>query len=281
MGTHRSRHNKGRKPLYKEHRLVASKLIENAPYSKDAWYFSSWYSNQNMTWTPTDEFKLEVLCESDSAAEQSADVLGRQPKTLAHRARDCGLTLPRQWAHLIAPKRKPRLIEVGAPALAYPYLTTARPEHADLLEINSLVPACLGWDMRADICQEIMIAILEKRTTLEMLRARRGTASYFIRKFYKENFEDAGHALSFSTVDEDRSYDEIASSIAAKEWHRDQVHERTKYIEPMTQMFTRPVQFEAAWQDQIGRRQMNLASIGQFLSRDEVEELLEEADTTP
>jgi hypothetical protein len=275
MGTRRSRHNKGVKPLYKEHRLVAARLIEHAPYSKDGWYPDSWWWHQRRGWTTNHEFKLEVLCESDSDIEQSADVLGRQPTAIAWHARDIGLTLPLQWARLIAPKRKPHLVDATTPLLAYPYIRVARPEHTDLLEINSLVPACIGGDMRGDICQEIMIAILEKRTTLEMLRARRGSASYFIRKFYKDNFEDAGHALSFSAVDEDRSYDEIASSIAAKEWHAGQVHERTKCVMPMSRHFTPPTQFESAWQDQIGRYQLSLSEIGQFLSRDEVEEMMD------
>lgn len=276
MGTRRSKHNKGRNPLYKEHRLIAARLIEKACFSKDADRWSkSWYWHRRRGWESDHIFKLEILCESDSDIEQSADVIGRPPSTIAWQARRCGLTLPQQWARIIAPKRSRKLIEVASPQLAYPYIAKARPEHADLLAINDLVPKSIGGDMRGDICQEIMIAILEGRTSLEMLKSRQGTATYFIRKFYKDNYEMSGHALSFSTVDEDRSYDEVASSIAAKEWHYEEANANRGNRDAL-KPFTAPTQFQSAWDDQVGRYQMSLHEIGQFLSRDEVEELLDD-----
>jgi hypothetical protein len=254
--------------------LIAARLIKNAPYSRNGFFAHSWGWNKNFNWAQDDKCKLEILCESDSEIEQSADVLGRPPSTVAYKARDLRLTLPQQWASIIAPKRRLKPIEIASPELAYPYIVKALPEHSDLLAINQLVPRSIGGDMRGDICQEIMVAILEGRTTLEALKSRQGTTAYFIRKFYKDNFEMNGHALSFSTVDEDCSYDEIASSIAAKEWHSNQRYEQTRYINSV-RTFSPPTQFQAAWEDQVGRYQMSLHQIGQFLSREEVEELLD------
>lgn len=269
MGTRRSRHNKGRKPVYKDYRSIASNLIANKGWSW-AWTHTNW--------RPEDELKLSILCDADADVEASADVIGRTPTSIAHRARDTGLTLPRQWAQLIAPKRKKTRLVVDAGPMAYPYISKPTSDHADILAINAIVPAGMPDNVRADICQEIMIAILEGQTTIEKLRARKGTASYFIRRFYKENYEQAGNEISFSNLDDDRSYDEVAASIAAKEYRHEQISERHRHIEPMLRLpFTPPNQFEAAWNDQVGRFRLSRHQLGQFLSAEEAEELLEAA----
>ncbi len=274
MGTRRSRHNKGRKPFYKDHRAVARDLIARPMYpglgqgQQNGWY------NSRTWWQSVDVCKLEILCEADRHPEESADTLGRPPKALAWKARELGLVLPSDWAALIRPKyiRRPRA-ERTSP-LAYPYIIKARPEHADLLAINAIIPAAIPDHMRADMCQEIMIAILEGRTSIDTLRAREGTATYYIKKFYRDNYENGGRAISFQDTDEDWNADAVASSIAAKEWHREQFTERTSHTDSL-RTFTPPTQFEAAWQDQIGRHQLSLQELGQFLTREEVEELID------
>ncbi len=267
MGTRRSKHNKGRKALYKDHRTVAMNLIAR-PLPGRYWTGCNWASS--------DELKLSILCEADADIEASADVLGRKPSAIAHRAKDTGLTLPRQWSQLILPKRSKReVISRPSGQLAYPYLGKAKPEHADILAINAIVPKALPEHVRADVCQEIMIAILEGRTTLEKLRSRKGSASYFIRRFYKNNYEDGGRALSFS-IEDNRSYDEIASSIAAKEWHHEQLVERHRFSDSI-QIVTPPTQLEAVWRDQVGRFRLAKNEIGQFLSFEEAANLLEAA----
>lgn len=277
MGTHRSRHNKGRKPFYKDHRRVAADLIARPMYPDMCGSGrNGWYSTRTW-WSEVDRCKVEILCEADSDIEASADALGRAPSTIAWQARELGLTLPGQWAKIIAPKNKRPRIERTSP-LAYPYIVKPRPEHADLLAINAIIPKSIPDDMRADMCQEIMVALLEGRTTIDVLKSRDKSAAYFMRKFYKDNYEDSGRALSFSPIDDDkRSYDEIASAIAAKEWHADQFYERGK-AQTEFRRFTPAVQFEAAWNDQVRRRQIALDQIGQFLSHDEVAELLDAED---
>lgn len=215
-------------------------------------------------WSPADEFKLSVLCEADTDIEAAADAIGRKPTSIAHRARDTGLTLPRQWSKLIMPKRALKPREAATGLMAYPYISKANSSSADLLEINALIPKGMPEHIRADVCQEIMIAILEGRTTLEALRSRKGTVPYFIRRFYKDNYEDSGRALSFSVEDE-RSYDEIASSRGV----RDSYHE-LRVVTPATQL-------DAVWRDQVGRYRLAMNDIGQFLSREEAEEILDAA----
>lgn len=270
MGTRRSKHNKGRKPLYKEHRLVASNILARPLYG-DGGYYST-----RTWWNEIDKFKLEVLCEADAEIEPSANALGRTPTSIAHRARDFGITLPREWARIIAPKRKIQLRKGPEPLLAYPYIAKQRPEYADLLAINEIIPKAIPENMRADMCQEIMVAILEGRTSLDILRSRSKSASYFIRKFYNENFEQGGSALTFSAMeDEDWNSDRVASSLAAKDWHREQFLDRAGYTDAL-RTYTPPDQFEAAWRDQVGRLHLTAHQLGHFLSAEDIEELMED-----
>jgi hypothetical protein len=271
MGTHRSKHNKGRKPFYKDHRDTAMHLLAHPWAGED---FRGHYAMTRTWWKPLEIFKLEILCEADTAIEPSADVFGRRPETLAYKAREQGFALPSQWARLIAPKRKPRMVNPKQALLAYPYISTPRPEHADLLAINAIVPKGIPDHMRADICQEIMVAILEGRTTLDALRAQNKSGAYFIKKFWHDNYEQGGHAISFQDHDDDWDSDAVASSIAAKEWHQNQFAERTRYTDSI-RTFSPPVQFEAAWHGQVERFRMTQRELGSFLTHEEAEQLFD------
>lgn len=243
------------KLVYKDFRSMAAEMIARPRWG---WYWTGTH------WYPADEFKLSVLCEADADIEAAADAIGRKPTSIAHRARDTGLTLPQQWSKLITPKRilKPR--EAATGLMAYPYISKATAANADLLAIDALIPKGMPEHIRADVCQEIMIAILEGRTTLEALKSRKGTVAYFIRRFYKDNYEDSGRALSFS-IEDDRSYDEIASARGLK----DDYHE-LRVVTPATQL-------DAVWRDQVGRYRFSMNEAGQFLSREEAEEILNAA----
>lgn len=272
MGTRRSRHNKGRKPIYKDHGIVASHILSRQPYG-------GMWLNSRLNWQPIDLMKLDVLCEADAGAEQSADALGRGPTNLAHKARELGYTLPPEWARLIAPKRAKRPAVSRHELLAYPYIAKPTDAHADIMAVNALVPAGMPEHVRADVCQEIMIAIMEGRTTLEMLKAKRGSASYFIRKFYKDNYEQAGHAISFDAVsDEGMSTGEsVERRVASRDYTHEVLADRHRSMTPM-RLFTAPTQFEAAWRDQVGRFRLSAHQLGHFMSQEEAEELLEAAE---
>lgn len=256
-----------KRAIHKSHFDIAKRLIERPRFLDGCRY------NTGTHWSPIDRFQLEVLCEAEIDIEAAADTLGRKETTLAHKASECLLPLPPQWARLIRPKKKAALRPATEPLMAYPYIAKAKPENADLRAINAVVPANIPEHMRADICQEIMLAVLEGRTTLEQLQQRGRGASYFIRKFWKENYEQAGHALSFSVEDE-RSYDEAAASIAAKEWRHSQLVEQHRHVSSIMMPFSPPTQFEAAWRDQIGGVRMALDQMGHYLSHEEAEELL-------
>lgn len=183
----------------------------------------------------------------------------------------------REWSqvftrrHAVPPRPKPirKRPVTRATMLAYPFIVKPREEYADIIKINTLVPKSLPG--RADVCQAIMLAILEGETSLEALHAR--GAGFFIKRFYSQNHEQAGHAIPLDTTRDDWGGDTMLSSLAAKEWARE------RYADEMNcatawRAFTPATQLHEAWQDQIRRRQLHHHAQGEFYSADEVEELL-------
>jgi hypothetical protein len=269
MGTHKSRHNKGRKPQYKDFRDVAANLLKRPRYPGGGWY------DTGIRWDQASLLKLDVLCEAAIEIEQAADCIGRKPTAVAHHARTLGIPLPLEWARLITPKKAARRA-IGAADLPYPYLIKATPENADLRAINAVIPASIHDSMRADMCQEIMLAILEGRTSLEDLKNKKANGAYFIRKFYKDNYDASGSAISFDAVDSDgRTFEQVQANIAAREWHQEQDASDHSAIRAMSRLYQPPTQFIAAWNDQVSRYRLEREELGIFLSHEEAEELLE------
>lgn len=269
MGTRRSQHNRGRKPFYKDHGATAKHILSHKRYG------AGYYLDRGTWWRGEDVFALDVLCEADADIEGAADALGRPPKSVAWKARDLGLTLPREWARLLLPKGKSRS---GPRALLnYPYIQKLRPEHADIVAINNLIPKSVPDHMRSDMCQEIMLAILEGRTTLQRLQERSRSPQYFIKKFYKDNFEQGGFAISFNTAGNDEDDEIAARSIARKEWHYGEMVERHRHLDSFNAI-TPATQLEATWNDQVGRVRFDLNRAGMFLSHDEVEMMMSSDD---
>lgn len=85
-----------------------------------------------------------------------------------------------------------RVLSPSGPLLAYPFVAKARDEHAELLLVNSLVPR--GMPGREDVVQAILLALWERQTTIEQLKAA-GIAP-FLRQFRRDNYESGGYAVS-------------------------------------------------------------------------------------
>lgn len=138
---------------------------------------------------------LAALCDAKAPVEKSSLGLGRSPTSIAHRASDTGLTLPKEWHDLITRRQaaKPR---APRSTLQYPYLLEAKGEHASLLEVNALIPRGLPDHIRADVCQEIMLALWERDTSLEELRADKALVRKFMNRARNDNYELGGYALS-------------------------------------------------------------------------------------
>lgn len=159
---------------------------------------------------------------------------------------------------------------------SYPYFTSDKAEQADLLAICECVPHSYSEDMRADICQEMMLAIIEGTTTIDEIKLNREKSSWFFKKFYRENYEQAGRAISLTEQqNEDRNYDETASSIAAQDWHANQVYEDTKYINAMSAHFQPPTQIDDVWRQEVDLTRRYLLTLGQIYSFAETASLME------
>lgn len=95
--------------------------------------------------------------------------------------------------------------------LSYPFVSNRRDNHSDLLSVNKLVPH--GIPGREDICQELMLALLDGQITLTEIRANPGIVRAFIRKFKNQNYESRGYALSLDEpMPDGRSWHNVLAS---------------------------------------------------------------------
>lgn len=167
---------------------AAALLAEGARYpSGHRW-------NTHTEWAYQDEIYLQVLCIAGSDIETAANVLGRSATSVAWRARDAGMSLPSTWWALIKSKKPRKPAEPRWVPMAYPYVSAKRAENAQVLEVNTLVARYLPG--RGDICQEILLALWEKRVTMETLRKQGQHLRAFVTQFYKANHEKDGYARS-------------------------------------------------------------------------------------
>lgn len=169
----------------------------------------------NCHWSDVDERNVAVLCAAGVDLEATANSLGRKPTTIAHHCRDRGFSIPPEWAAAIT-KRKAKIIDA---LMSFPYIKKARPEHADLMRANALVPPSLPEHMRADVCQSIMLALFEGNVTLYDLERNKKKTRWFIRKFYKDQRPWEEINLE-GKPDDDRSYVDIAAARSRDALHR-------------------------------------------------------------
>lgn len=230
-------------------------------------------------WTPPEKEALVRFVDGGYSPDEAAVALGRTAKSIANYTREIGgVHLPPEWQALIAGRRPaadPRI------QLAYPYISKVRPEHADILALNALVPRAFPDAMRADICQEMMLAVLEGRVTIDDVKANRSSSAWFFRKFYKENHEQSGRAISLDAVafdGDDRSNYDVISSVSAKEWWGEQVSERQRFFTAYDSIGA-PTQIDDVYRMQIARVQRGASSMmGVPLSFGEAVDLVERED---
>lgn len=68
------------------------------------------------------------------------------------------------WREKIARKHKPREPRVE---LQYPYIQKPTAEHQLLLDVHHAIPAGIPHELRADLCQDLIVAVLSGETTVE------------------------------------------------------------------------------------------------------------------
>lgn len=213
MGTRKSKHNKGRKPEYKdfgaaevrafkenggvaqrkEHRASTSGVAGSTPaapaiildlpasdtakrfrqdsangivirpevFKRPRFWTEQWL-NTRSNWKAEDLTLLSAACDMDINSTEAANHLGRSPTSMAWKAARVGIRLPHAWRSLIYTRATPF---IDAP---YPYIVKPDARHADLIAVNRLVSQAIPG--REDVCQDIMLALCESRTSLDELR---------------------------------------------------------------------------------------------------------------
>jgi hypothetical protein len=145
------------------------------------YYGSAWASNGTW-WTDDDRTALRAVAGAAIDLEMAADHLGRPPSTVAWKAKELGIALPPTWRKVIMP---PKLRRASPAPLCYPYINTRRAEHDALLRVNSMVPRGLPEWIRADVCQTIMLEVLEGKASVESMDF--AAVAGFIRRVRREN----------------------------------------------------------------------------------------------
>ena len=154
--------------------------------------FGGYWWASHSTWTNQERADLGTLAAAGATPMQAADALGRSDKSIAWYARDYLSydQMPLSWRRLITPAR---LIVPAQPRiqLAYPYLPKAtNAGGADLvLAVSALVSRAFPDFMRADICQTVLLAILEGKSTLSDLQGSADALRGFVRSYRKANDE--------------------------------------------------------------------------------------------
>jgi len=142
-------------------------------------------------WTPQERHDLTTLAEAGATPDQAAAALGRSATSIAWYARDNVpfVTIPASWRPLFS---KPRISVPAQPKIlsAYPYLPTL-PRFADAngaaltIEVSGLVSRAYPDFMRADVCQIVLLAILEGQTSLDDLKGSPDVLRAFVRSYRK------------------------------------------------------------------------------------------------
>lgn len=209
-------------------------------------------------WLSPEKRALCLLVGGNADISRAAIVLGRSAPALAWKAKEIGLRLPENWRGYATYGPTPKRED-----LAFPYIAKARPEHADLLRVNALVPRSFPEWQRADICQSIMLALFEGKTTLGELEAHRDKPRYFIKEYYKKQ-QPWQEVFGLGGEDDERSYEDIAA--------RGIGHNSM----PMRR-FVEPTQVEDTFAEQISRHQRREHLKGRAITLEEASWELENA----
>ena len=132
----------------------------------------------------------------------------------------CELGISPAHAYMIRRRHLPEMEKADRQArrgMAYPFVFEETKENQMLLAVNKLVPNDIGD--RDDICQDILLSLLEGEVQLEDLQAQRGGFRKFLTSFRKNNLEGRGFARSLDVPRADgRSwYDVLPAELPAED----------------------------------------------------------------
>lgn len=158
-------------------------------------YMDGLWLDTRRRWADEDLALLAAACDMKLRPGVAADTLGRAPTSLVWKAHELGFVMPREWRALVYSQREklqPRL------DLQYPYIVKPDDKHGDLIAVNRLVSRQLPG--REDVCQDIMLALWESRTSLDDLKNDHKAVRAFVKAFRKTSFERGGYAESMDVT---------------------------------------------------------------------------------
>lgn len=157
-------------------------------------YYEGLWLDTRTRWSDEDMRLLAAAADLRISPTSAANTLGRAPTALVHRAFDTGIRVPREWLAVvyIPKKRTPKL------NLNYPYIVQPDDRHADLIAVNRMVSKAMPG--REDVCQDIMLALWENRTTLAELRTDPRALKAFIKSYRKATYERSGYGVESMDV---------------------------------------------------------------------------------
>lgn len=162
-------------------------LPENFKYPR---YFDNAWISARTHWNDEDSALLTAAIDLGISYTAAANTLGRPPETLVDKARKMGIRVPYAWGLL---RCQPYKKVVRPLNLNYPYIVKPTNDHADLIAVNRMVSQAMPG--REDVCQDVMLALWENRTSLEELRADPRALKAFTRSFRKASFERSGFGV--------------------------------------------------------------------------------------
>ena len=122
-------------------------------------YINGLLLDMHRHWTAEDKAAVAVLCAHEVSLDRIEPILARPASAIAWKAAQMEVSMPRAWRLRIF---IPRRTNGPRPELQYPYIIgEAKDDHAFLLAVNAIVPRGLPGDLRADVCQDMLLAILE------------------------------------------------------------------------------------------------------------------------
>lgn len=158
---------------------------------KHSRYGGMWLDTRSH-WSGDDVMRLSAACDMGIPTDSAANYFGRAPTNLVHKAIALGIYVPREWRSLIRSYQATRL------NLEYPYIIQPDKRHDDLIAVNRMVSRAIPG--REDVCQDIMLALLENRTSLADLRADPTALRLFINSFRRASFERSGYGVESMDV---------------------------------------------------------------------------------
>lgn len=188
-------------------------------------YMGGLWLDTRLHWSDEDLDLLAAAADLKISYDAAANTLGRNPTALVAKALQERILIPREWRSLVYnyKKREPKL------KLQYPYIVQPDERHADLIAVNRMVSRALPG--REDVCQDVMLALWESRTSLSELRTDPKALKAFIRSFRKASFERSGYNVESMDVTIHSNDGDGKSKYEDAKYQRTLVDNDDQYIE--------------------------------------------------